>query len=132
MKTGVDTNVIIRWLVDEPGAEEQADQATRIMSQDDLHLSSIALAETVWVLDRTYRFTRTQIVRVVEALLGMKNLEIESRNIARPALVDFESHGGDFNDHLIAAHDRVAGCDHTVTFDKRAARSKRFKLVGSQ
>ena len=129
MKTGIDTNVVIRWLVEEPGAEEQADQATRIMSRDDLHLSSIALAEAIWVLNRTYRFTRTQIARVVEALLGMGNLEIDSRDVVRPALAEFESHGGDFNDHLIAAHDRLAGCSHTLTFDKKAARSKQFKLI---
>jgi predicted nucleic-acid-binding protein len=129
MKTGIDTNVVIRWLVEEPGAEEQADQATRIMSQDDLHLSSIALAEAIWALNRTYRFSRTQIARVVEALLGMGNLEIESRDIVKPALAEFESHGGDFNDHLIAAYDRRAGCGHTLTFDKKAVRSKQFKLI---
>lgn len=129
MTIGIDTNIVIRWLVEERGAESQAEKAVRIMGQDGLHLSLVALAEVIWVLNRTYGFTRSQIVRVVDALLGMGNVDTGRRDVIQAALADFEVHGGDFNDHLIASLDETAGCDHTLTFDKKAARSKRFKLV---
>jgi predicted nucleic-acid-binding protein len=129
MTIGIDTNIVIRWLVEEPGAESQAEKAVRVMGQDGLHLSLVALAEVIWVLSRTYGFTRSQIVRVVDALLGMRNVDTGRREVIQAALVEFETHGGDFNDHLIAALDEAAGCDHTLTFDRKAARSKRFKLV---
>lgn len=126
---GIDTNIVLRWLVAEPGAEAQSELATAIMSREGLHLSSVALAEAVWVLHRSYRFTRSQIARVVEALLDMGNVTVASDDVVRSALAEFELHGGDFNDHLIAAYDHTAGCDHTLSFDKKAARSKRFKLI---
>lgn len=63
------------------------------------------------------------------SLLELSNLTIGGATELREALAEFELHRGDLNDHLIAAHDRSAGCDHTLTFDKKAARSKRFKLV---
>lgn len=129
MTIGIDTNIVIRWLVEESGAEIQSERASQVMGQNGLHLSLVALAETVWVLNRTYAFTRVQVARVVEALLAMDNVNTGPKAVIQAALIGFETHGGDFNDHLIAAIDQDAGCDYTLTFDKKAARSKRFKLV---
>jgi predicted nucleic-acid-binding protein len=38
--------------------------------------------------------------------------------------------GADFADAVIAELGRVAGCEHTKTFDRRAARDGRMRLVG--
>lgn len=128
MKVGIDTNVLVRWLV-ASDSTDQADRADAALAGNELHLSSIVVAETIWVLSRTYRFSRQQISEVVRSLLDLSNLTIDRSEALRNALAEFELHAGDFNDHLIAAHDHAAGCQYTLTFDKKAARSKRFKAI---
>ncbi len=64
----------------------------------------------------------------MNSLLDLSNLTIGGADQLREALAEFEVHKGDLNDHLIAAYDRAAGCDYTLTFDRKA-RSKRFRLV---
>lgn len=129
MTIGLDTNVLVRWLVNDGVNRKQAERAAAIMAADALHLSTVAMAETVWVLSQVYRFPRSDVASVVRRLLGLPNLQVECAAPARIALDALEEHGGDFNDHLIAAHDRAAGCRHTVTFDRKAARSKHFSLL---
>ena len=46
----------------------------------------------------------------------------------RAALATSRS-GLDFADALIAEIGRVAGCEHTVTFDRRAAQSNEMQLL---
>ena len=128
MKTGIDTNVLVRWLTVSDD-EAQFEQAAKIMAAEELHLSAVATAETIWVLSRVYRISREQLSETVHSLLNLGNLTIDRADALQDALAEFDRHGGDFNDHLIAAHDQVAGCAHTLTFDKKAARSKRFKLI---
>jgi predicted nucleic-acid-binding protein len=129
---GLDTNVLIRWLVDDGSSPWEAEAAARVMQGGSLHLSAIALAETIWVLTRVYRRSADEVTAVVRALLDMPSLTIESEAPVEAALAQFDRHGGDLNDHLLAAHDAVAGCSHTVTFDRIAARSQRFKLLSKQ
>ncbi|HEY5817785.1 MAG TPA: type II toxin-antitoxin system VapC family toxin [Mesorhizobium sp.] len=128
MKVGLDTNILVRWLVDD-GESGQLDRVARAMALENLHLSSVAVAETIWVLSTIYSFSRDRIRSVMLSLSEMPNLTVEGGAAIESALAEFERHGGDFNDHLIAAHDHAAGCAHTLTFDKKAARSKRFKLL---
>lgn len=129
MKTGVDTNIVLRWLVDDGSSRDQSAKATKIMGAADIHLSSIALAETVWTLVRVYGLRRGDIVLALSRILDMPNISVDSTAEIRSALVEFERHGGDFNDHFIAALDNAAGCQQTLTFDRKAARSGRFKLI---
>lgn len=128
MKIGIDTNVLVRWLVAD-GSPDELSRAAAVMAQDGLHLSSIAASETAWVLTRIYKFQRNDVSAAMYSLLELSNLTIGGATELREALAEFERHRGDFNDHLIAAHDHSAGCEHTLTFDRKAARSRRFKLA---
>jgi predicted nucleic-acid-binding protein len=126
---GVDTNVLIRWLVDDGTSPGESAAASEVMASEGVHVSAIALAETIWVLTKVYKRPGAEVVDIFRSLLHMPHLTIESSVALTVALSDFEQHGGDLNDHLIAAHDERAGCLHTVTFDRKAARSGRFRLL---
>lgn len=126
---GVDTNILLRWLVRDADNVQQSEAAAQIMSRDDIHVSSIAIAEMVWVLNRRYKLGRSNIADTVKAVLSLRNVTVDFPELVRQALDDFVAHAGDFNDHLIARHDHAAGCAYTLTFDKKAAPSKRFKLI---
>ena len=126
---GLDANVVLRWLVNDESSRDQSERAARVIDEGGNHLSTIALAETVWVLERTYKVQGSNVRAIVASMLELETLKVAEPELVREAIRDHELHGGGLNDHLIAAHDRAAGCDYTLTFDKKAARSKRFRLV---
>jgi len=53
------------------------------------------------------------------------------RQAAKVALDAFASGSADFADYLIAALDREAGCETTLTFDKTAAKIRGFSLLST-
>lgn len=126
--TGVDTNVLIRYLVqDDP---DQARKATRFIanecSSDDPGLiNRIVLCEVVWVLETAYGYPRDQVAVVLEKILRATQLRIEDHPEAWASFREYQD-GADFADAFIAAINRRLGCDRTVTFDRRAGRRPGF------
>lgn len=127
---GLDTNVLVRYLVqDDP---QQTARATRFVEQECSpdapgHLSHIVLCELVWVLESCYDQNRAGILRVLEAVLGVAELEVESPATVWLALDDYRSGKADFSDHLLARSNGSRGCETTVTFDGKAASSPGFE-----
>jgi predicted nucleic-acid-binding protein len=83
-----------------------------------LLVPSIVLVETVWVLRRSYRLTRTEIAAVLHRLLAVRQLELDARDGVMRALRRFETGKGDFSDYLIAEQAAAKGADVLVTFDR--------------
>jgi predicted nucleic-acid-binding protein len=128
---GLDTNILIRYLTqDDP---VQSARATEILER---HLtphnpgfvSVVAMAETVWVLDRAYRLTAQEIATAVERLLQVEVLAIENEQEVFTAMVALKRRRGSFADALIAELGARAGCRRTLTFDQKAARLPGFEL----
>ena len=120
---GLDTNVLVRYIAqDEPG---QAAAATRLIEgltpEAPGFISTVALVETVWVLSAAYKTPKPEIAAVIEGLLRARELVVESAETHYLALGAFQAAGVDYADAVIAEAGRRAGCDHTVSFDKRAA-----------
>lgn len=128
---GLDTNVLVRFLTaDDP---EQAEAALRLVEIADstgerLHISTIVLAELVWVLrgGRCAR-SREEVADALNALLDATVFEIQDRDLVRRAVTAFRAGPADFSDYLIGEHDRRAGCTSTLTFDRRLAGSTGFE-----
>jgi predicted nucleic-acid-binding protein len=126
---GIDTNVVVRWLTDDQSDPAQAQKAMELFARERLHLSIAATVETFWVLESIYRVARADIGRVARTLLETPNLDIQNKLQLQQAVDAQAEHRGDLTDHFIAALNEAVGCEYTATFDKKAARSKRFKLV---
>jgi predicted nucleic-acid-binding protein len=128
---GVDSNVIIRYLVQDDAL--QSPLATRLLESFNPDtvgfVSVVALIETVWVLRSFYDASRQQIQTVVEMLLRSKGLIVEHSDLAWMALRAYAQGNADFSDYLIECHSRAAGCEYTVTFDRDAASSAAMKLL---
>lgn len=127
---GLDTNVVVRYLVqDEP--DQSATAATVIdalTEKDPGFLSLVTVVELYWVLRRAYKISTARCAELVEGLLDARELRVDQDSIVRAALT--ASRGGlDFADAVIAELGRVAGCEHTVTFDQRAAQSNEMRLL---
>ncbi|HHY51395.1 MAG TPA: type II toxin-antitoxin system VapC family toxin [Alphaproteobacteria bacterium] len=121
---GADTNVIVRALVEEGTKENHA--AARFFRErsadDPIHVGVIVIAELVWVLERCYRYPRSDVVAAVRHLLDSPEVVVEQAALVAAALDRVEELGTDIADALIAAGNARAGCRGTVTFDRDAAK----------
>jgi predicted nucleic-acid-binding protein len=118
---GLDTNVLVRFLVEDD--DEQTLKATQLIEGAvragiPLYVSAVVLCEVIWVLARIYRLTKDELVEIVRSLVQTPELEIEGRDGVRRALEAFVSGKGDFSDYLIREMALGAGCDRIATFDK--------------
>jgi predicted nucleic-acid-binding protein len=125
---GLDTNILLRFLVlDDPAQSGRAVRIMGTLSEDEPgFVSVVVLAETIWVLDRVYRQDRAAIADVVQELLSSDGLALEHPAAVAMALSATRDQSADFVDALIGAVAAEAGCERTLTFDRRAARLPGF------
>jgi len=129
---GLDTNVLIRYITqDDPPQAHKATQVVEhlLTASSPGFVSSVVMVELVWVLDRAYGLTATEIAAVLERLLQIEVFAIENEQEIFTAMVALQQGQGSFADALIAAVAARAGCNRTLTFDRRAARLPGFELV---
>ncbi len=131
---GLDTNALVRLLVGDDAAQQRAARrhlAHNASEQNPAWVNRIVAIETVWVLERSYHLSRDRIAEALNRLLLTAELLFEDHEKIRNA-VDAYQHGADFSDALIAQGNAEAGCAHTVTFDKTAARRvPAFTVIGT-
>ena len=127
---GLDTNVVVRYLVqDEPDQSAMASTVIDALTEKDPgFLSLVTVVELHWVLRRAYKISAARCGELFGGLLDARELRVDQDSIVRAALT--ASRGGlDFADAVIAELGRVAGCEHTVTFEQRAAQSNEMRLL---
>ena len=129
--TGLDTNVLARYIAEDDAAQGAA--AAKVIeslsAESPGFVPLVVIAELVWVLQFSYRFNKREIADVVEKLLRSAELMIENAEIVAQALREFRASRADFADCLIERSAHAAGCERTVTFDKRAATITNMRLI---
>jgi len=115
MKVALDTNLIIRLIVDDDPA--QADQVERLLDEaDELVIATITLCEVVWVLRRGYRMPATVVAQALRDIARSRSLTLD-RSALEAGLAMLER-GGDFADGCILLEAERAKCDRLATFDQ--------------
>jgi predicted nucleic-acid-binding protein len=123
--TGLDTNVLVRYLVqDEPA---QSARATRLIEhelsdREPGYIGLVVLVETCRVLKCLYGATPAELRDTVRDLLDTRQLVVERRAVVAAALARLGDGAGDIADALVVEGASEAGCARTVTFDKAAVR----------
>lgn len=130
---GLDTNVVIRYLVQDD--KKQSAAATRFIEKSLTtdspgYINHITLCEIVWVLQRCYGVKKQQVREIIEGLLTTKQFIVENVEVAWRSLRAFDANDAEFCDALIGQANIHGGCEHTVTFDKKAASLPGFDLLG--
>jgi predicted nucleic-acid-binding protein len=87
------------------------------------------MAETAWVLERVYGLAGRQLAAVIERMLQVDILVIESEQEIFTAMTSVMDGRGSFADALIGALGARAGCSHTATFDRQALRLESFSVL---
>jgi predicted nucleic-acid-binding protein len=128
----LDTNILARFYVDDPGDPEAAKQrpvAYEVIAKSpSLFVPLTVTLELEWVLRAFYRFDAARVIQVTEHLLGLANVNVEEAGRVAQAL-NLLGHGMDFADAL---HLAASGhCEALYTFDDRrfARRAQRLDLV---
>jgi predicted nucleic-acid-binding protein len=129
---GIDTNLLVRLIVNDD--ERQSLAVERFIqqhssSEDPCYISNIVLVETVWVLQTAYGFARTSVAGALAHLLEVEQFDFDSPDDVAAAVDDFRHRGVDFADCLLGRMNIFAGCEHTITFDRKAAKLPGFKLL---
>lgn len=124
----LDTNVLVRYLVRDDPAQAQiaARSFQKLTTEQPGYISSPVVVELAWVLRKGYGLEPKSIVAALVKLLDMPNLLVEDEDALRLAA---ESDHGDFVDRLIHFIGQHAGCERTVTFDRRFARLSGVELL---
>ncbi len=113
----LDTNVLVRFITrDDPRQAAQVERFLRA-SNEEFFVSIPVLLELVWLLDRHFGYTRSEIAQVLRAFYERKDFVFENESHVMAAVAAFES-GADFADHLIVEAARAAGCSKLLTLDE--------------
>jgi predicted nucleic-acid-binding protein len=128
---GLDTNVLVRYIAqDDP---KQSPKATRLLESLTVerpgYVTVVAIVELVWVLTGCYGSTRNEICAVLETLLRSKELVVAEADTVWQALRVLRKGKVDFADCLIERLANAAGCSHTATFDRDAAKTCDMRLI---
>lgn len=121
--TGLDTNVLVRFLVQDDIAQAKAaqDLMATFTEAEPGFICREVLIELVWVLERAYALPRPDISRALDGLMEARELVIEAADRAAIAVDRYRKGGPGFADQMIALAGQGAGCQATVTFDRKAA-----------
>ena len=129
---GLDSNCLLRYLVRDD-EKQYAQIARRIAAaadaRDAFYINHIVLCELVWVLTQGYGFAKPDVCATLDILLASGAFQFEQRATVMGALADYKTATVGFADCLIAQKNALAGCDKTLTFDKRAKRIPDFEVM---
>lgn len=115
--TGLDTNILIRYLTQDDPAQFQASLRLLNKKGATFFVPDLVLVEVDWVLSGVYGWTRDEIAETFARLLNIHNLVFEDEGRIRGALKTVRL-GADLSGALIAGLSQERGCRELATFDK--------------
>ena len=119
----LDTNVLIRFLVDDDAPQAEAARAllAGLTAERPGFVCREVTVELAWVLQRAYGFSRDRIATVLEELVATAELEFEAVDDVARAAFSYRRGGTGFSDLMIAAAANRCGAHPLYTFDRQAA-----------
>jgi predicted nucleic-acid-binding protein len=126
---GLDSDVLVRYLTqDDPRQSRRAAPIfeKQLTVANPGFISTVAIVETAWVLERAYGFASGEIAAALERILQIDVLVVEREEQVFMAMIVLQEGLGTFADALIVALGARAGCSRTLTFDRQALRIPGF------
>lgn len=130
---GLDTNVLVRWLMDDDDAELAQAQALlerHRAAGKSLFVPTTVVLELEWVLRSRYGLDKLALLRALNALLETQELEIQAEPALERALHLYRQGRAEFADCLHAGLCASAGHAPMWTFDAAAAKLPQVALIG--
>ena len=127
----LDTNVLVRYF-----ARDVPSQA--VIAKSFLYnlnpegpgfIGREVVLETVWVLERAYKFSRVRIANALFDLLDTDGIIIENGEDVAESARRYRDSNADFSDLLILAAAQRVGATPLYTFDQKLARMEGATLL---
>lgn len=113
----VDTNVVIRFLVNDDAAQYQ--RTVALFRSRRIWISRTVLLESEWVLRKVYGFEQEAIADAFSALISLPNVDCDAHAVISHAITGLRQ-GMDFADALHLQSALHAGCSEGfASFDTR-------------
>jgi predicted nucleic-acid-binding protein len=128
--TGLDANILVRYFAQDDAIQSRVATEIiedRLTAADPGFISLVAIAETVWVLRKSYGLSDLEIASAVERTLASDVLVIQNRIEVFSAATALREGRGSFADALIGVLNANGGCSRTLTFDRKALRLPGFE-----
>ena len=117
MKISVDTNVLVRAVLQDDASQGEA-AATLLRSASLIAVSLPCLCDLVWVLRRGAKLSVADVALTIRDLLGAGNV-VMNRPAVEAGLAVLEA-GSDFADGIMAYEGEWLGGETFVSFDRQA------------
>jgi predicted nucleic-acid-binding protein len=124
----IDTNILIRFLTND--SPELSEKAVQILENNECIITTLVLAEVVYVLTSVYKYEKDDLLPLFE-VMNMDNLVVEDKALNILALTRFCTTNLNFTDAWILARAEIEDTK-VATFDKDLAKAlKSKKLLGN-
>jgi len=125
----VDTNVLVRILIDDDKQMEQTKLARQFAKKaQQLFISQIVQVELVWVLESAYHLDKNDIAHILQCLQTNEAFVLQNENEFSEALHLYQINNVDFSDCLIFFESQKEKCE-VVTFDKKFSRLEKVSCL---
>ena len=127
----LDTNVIVRYLVGDNAEHAEAARALLdgLTPANPGFICREVVIEVAWVLERSYRFTRSRVADALMDLTASDSLVVENSDDVAAAAHRYRQEGAGFSDLMILSAAERVGAIPLHTFDRRLARINGAVLV---
>lgn len=121
----LDTNYFLRFLVKDHAPHHTiAFELFKNAAAGKIQLatSAIVFFELYWVLSSFYERNKADVIAILQRIVDMRFIEIDSREILETTLVIFAQHNVDLEDAFNAVYARQRGITEFKTFDKKLSK----------
>jgi len=122
---GIDTNLLLRFILQDDDVHSRV--ARRFFESVDAakpaYINTIVLIEFIWTARRRLKMTRQELIVILSGFLDSNNIVLEDEPLVELALDGMIRSGEEFTDVFLALKNINAGCDRTLTFDAKAAKT---------
>jgi len=122
LKSFIDTSVILRLLVKDDDLKSKACENLLKQARHEgisLNLLPVAILEIVWVLEKVYKFNKSTIREIVEALLNTPGLRVEMEEVFRRALKTYAEKNIKFGDAVMGHWGLAKDIAAVYTYDEK-------------
>jgi len=118
----VDTNLFIRYLTnDEPALADRVEKLLDDAAAGSVQLvtTELVIAETVWVLESSYKLKNREVAPLIRGILATPGLEVVNTDLISRALMLYELQNIDFVDASITVFMEKQGISDIYSYDKK-------------
>jgi predicted nucleic-acid-binding protein len=126
----LDANVLLRLLLNDLPDQHQAAVKLFGNSSEQFHVADTAIIETIFVLERNYKFTRNAIVETIEGLMSLIEINCNKPLFTKALTLFLKRPRLSFEDCYLATHAELNDAKPLWTFDQKLSKqASSAKLV---